>query len=111
MLVRIQSGALSFDMSHSPQSEAYGFPRSYFPLSWRGHDIILLTNNGHITVDDRLEIHINLHCKRCESDSIVRWRFSDEYSEYEWAAALSKLLVLHRFSEECNSVEKNRTIP
>lgn len=93
------------------QSEKYAFRRSYFPLSWRGHDILLLENNGHVTVDDRLEMHINLHCKWCESDSIIRWRFSDEYSEYEWAAALSKLLVLHGFSEECNGVEQNRTIP
>jgi hypothetical protein len=97
--------------SSNKQSEAYGFSRNYFPISWRGHKIILLENNGHVTVDRRLEIHINLHCKKCGSDSVVRWKFSDTYSEYNWAAALSKLLVLHGFSEECAGVEKNRRIP
>jgi len=56
-------------------------------------------------------MHINLHCTNCESDSIVRWRFSDEYSEYDWAAGLSKLLVLHAFTEPCDGIEENTTIP
>jgi len=94
-----------------PSSEEYAYPRSYFPLLWNGHNIVLLTNTGHVSVDGRLQMHINLHCTNCESDSIVRWRFSDEYSEYDWAAGLSKLLVLHAFTEPCDGIEENTTIP
>jgi hypothetical protein len=96
---------------HSPESEQYGFPRGFFPTEWRGHEIVLLSNNGHVTVDKRLSVHINLHCIRCNSDKIVRWRFSEQYGEYSWAAALSKLLILHSFKQECDGIERNTVIP
>ncbi len=98
-------------MSYEPSSEAYGFPREEFPIEWNGHLILLLENNAHVTVDGLLEVHINLHCKWCESDSIFRWRFAPKYSEYDRAASFSKLLVLNPFNDSCDGVEDNSLIP
>lgn len=96
---------------HSPESEEYGFPRSFFPREWREHKVLLLTNNAQVTVDDRLSVHIVLFCSKCYSESVVRWRFSNEYTEYTWAAALSKMLVLHGFSKQCDGTQEKHQVP
>lgn len=93
---------------YSPESEKYGFPREFFPMYWRGHKLVLLTNNAHVTVDGRLSVHINISCQRCNSESVVRWRFDDSYTEYKWAASLSKMLVLAGVKDGCDEEFKTQ---
>lgn len=96
---------------YAPESEEYAFPREFFPREFRGHDVIILTNNAHVTVDERLAVHINLACRSCKSESVVRWRFSDSYTEYTWAANMSKLLALYALPEQCDGTKTKVQIP
>jgi len=91
--------------------EEYGFPRDMFRYHWNGHIVSLLNNTAYVSSDGRLTVHLNLNCYRCNTDSIVRWTFSDSYAKYDWAASLSKLLALYPFSMNCDGTERNSRIP
>lgn len=89
-------------------TEKYGFPRSFFPVNWANHEIHLLHNDAHETVDNRFQIHLTLHCPRCDEEHTVRGRLPPEFEDYNYRAALAKLTVLGAFNYECGG-NKNHT--
>jgi len=83
-------------------TEEYGFPRSFFPVEWAGHEIHILHNDAHETVDDRFQVHLTLHCPRCDEEHTVRGRMPPEVEDYNYRSALAKLTVLGYFKHKCN---------
>jgi len=84
------------------ESEACGFPRGFFPAELAGHEIHLLHNDAHETVDGRFQLHFTLHCPRCDDDYTIRGRVPPEFERYNYIAALVKLTALGYFKNECS---------
>jgi len=81
-------------------SERYGFRRGLFPQDFRGHRLVLLDNEGRMTVDDRLAFHLTLHCTRCKQEQTIRGRLPPKQSS-ERKMAYMKLATLGGFRDTC----------
>lgn len=91
------------------KSEALGFPRSFFPVDLAGHEVHLLHNDAHETVDGRLQLHLTLHCPRCDSEKTVRGRLPPEIRDHTERAAAAKLIALGYFKEDCKNSGNRHT--
>jgi hypothetical protein len=90
-------------MRKAGAKEEYGFNRHEFPITFREHKLYLLENVAEETVDNRLRLHITIHCPRCDNEQVIRGRLPPEYNRHEYRAALAKLAALGYFSDECES--------
>ncbi|AGM11397.1 hypothetical protein M199_gp269 [Halogranum tailed virus 1] len=82
------------------QVEAYGYKRSYFPITWNGHHIVLLHNDVHETDDGRIYFHLNLYCKNCHREEGIRGTVKPSH---EIHVQTIKLIPLGRyFLNGCN---------
>lgn len=90
-------------------SEELGFARSFFPVEYSGHEVHLLHNDAHETVDGRLQLHLTLHCPKCDSEHTVRGRLPPEVIDFEYRAALAKLVALGWFDDDCTARSNHRT--
>lgn len=89
-------------MKYKRRPEKLGFPRSSFPFELKGHEIHLLHNDAYIKADDRIQIHLTLHCPRCDEEHTVRGRLPPEVEDYNYRAAVAKFLVLGHFNYDCS---------
>lgn len=87
------------------RSEAFGFSRKLFPLKFRGHNLLLVDNEGTYTVDERLTFHVTLYCSQCRDEQTIRGRLPPEQSA-ERKMALVKVAALGAFRDACP--ESNR---
>jgi len=84
-----------------------GFKRSMFPFNFRDHELHLLHNDATETVDGRLQLHLTLHCPKCDSEQVLRGRLPKDTTDYSYRAALAKLITLGHFIEPCDQKYRN----
>ena len=83
------------------RAEIMGFPRAYFPMEFRDHFIIIVTNDCYVTIDGRLSFHFNLLCRNCDIESTIRGRLQQNNNQYNTCAAALKLVALRDFVIPC----------
>jgi len=93
-------------MNRSDSGEM-GFKRSMFPYNFRDHELHLLHNDASETVDGRLQLHLTLHCPKCDSEQVVRGRLPKEVRDYNYRAALAKFITLGYFAKHCDQKYRN----
>jgi len=62
--------------------EKYGYKRDYFPLTWNGHNVILLVNDSYETDDKRIHLHLTLYCAGCFEEHGIRGTIEPASSEH-----------------------------
>jgi len=89
-------------IDHIARVEQYGFVRRHFPMKFSGHNIQILSNDGHKTSDGRLLFDFCLHCKNCEMTSNISGRFPVNCDRQEAYVVNAKIAVFAKFStNEC----------
>lgn len=86
---------------HLNKVERYGFFRDAFPVYYKDHEIHLLKNDAHETIDGRLQIHLTLHCPRCGDENVVRGRLPPTLTNPHQVIIGAKALALSKFTEQC----------
>lgn len=82
-------------------TEALGFNRRDFPLSYKGHTLFLMRNYLYVNDESRLRAHVTIHCSTCKANRTIRGTFPREYTSHNRLSALTKVAVLSLFSQEC----------
>ena len=87
--------------SHLERVEKHGFDRGVFPVSYHGHNLKLLQNDGHETSDDRLLFHFTLYCTNCERECGISGRLPPEDEHMEYHIVVAKVASFGEFTEDC----------
>lgn len=92
---------------YSPKSEEFGFNRTHFPMMFRGHNLYLLHNDGHITIDARPRFHLTAYCINCKREETVRGRLPrGNIDNIDRISALAQFIIYAHFSDGCDSAGK-----
>ncbi len=83
------------------QKNTYGFKKSVFPLEWKDHLIVLLSNRAYVDAGGDIIIHLDITCTTCMDNSIVRFSVSGDLFDVRVISSLSKWLCLSPFIEPC----------
>lgn len=92
---------------HISQVERYGFVRRHFPLSYNGHTIQILKNDGFID-DGRLMFDFSLHCKNCDMINHMSGRFPANCERQTEYVVNAKIAIFEKFNSiECQQKQQN----
>lgn len=88
---------------HIERVEKYGFVRSNFPLSYGGHEIIILSNDAHLAKRDRLFFDFSLYCTNCGTEGNISARLPSEFGNQLNGLVKAKVAVFEPFyANECD---------
>lgn len=83
--------------------EKYGFNRQYFPMRFRGHNILILSNDASTGPEGRLMFSFCLYCDRCGGMERMSGRFPANCERQVEYVANAKVGVMAKFDAlECN---------
>lgn len=87
---------------HIEQVEEYGFVRYCFPISYKNHEVSILSNDAYETTDGRVLFDFTLYCVKCDKESGVSGRFpADDDNQVEHVVN-AKVAVFSKFeAQEC----------
>lgn len=88
---------------HLSRVEQHGFDRSLFPLSYRGHNLIILQNDAHPTDDDRMHFHFTLWCSKCDTTGSMSGRFPSHDTNMVAHVANARIAVFDSFASACQN--------
>lgn len=86
---------------HLARVEKHGFDRDVFPVSYNGHRISILSNDGYME-EGRLLFDFVLYCPKCTQESSVSGRFPANYDNHIEHVCNARVAVFERFNtNEC----------
>lgn len=86
------------------EKEKYGFPRGAFAFELNEHVFRIIENKLYIDDDERLRVHLTLHCSHCNEKETVRNRFPYGYPNVDEAVGYCKMMVLAKFVSDHQKV-------
>jgi hypothetical protein len=74
---------------------------------YNGHELHILRNEAYVDDENRLRLHLLMECPICEDECSVRGRLPDDFDDYNYRAALAKLVLIGYFNEPCDGTNTN----
>jgi len=85
----------------SRNTSELAYPPDLFPLSYKSHSLVPLQNDLFVDDENRVKVHLTLHCGNCYQNTTVRGHLPRECTDYNRIAALSKMATLGGFVHPC----------
>lgn len=86
--------------NHIGRVERYGFERRLFPLSYKGHRLVILSNDAYIDNDERMLFDFTLYCRECGRERGLSGRFPDDCQDRMAAVVNAKVACFDKFKVE-----------
>jgi len=82
------------------ETERLSYDRDSFPVTWNGHNVILLKNYMYTTSENHLFVELDLYCTKCRDNCAIR---DTIYMPSNAHIATIKLIPLgHFYMNKCN---------
>lgn len=85
----------------SRNTDELAYPPDLFPLSYKSHSLVPLQNDAFVDSEERLKIHLTLHCGNCYQSTTIRGHLPPSCTNYNTVAAISKIAAIGGFIQPC----------